>query len=164
LVALVAVVAVVVTAAVILLKNRPSGVRAEAEAPAEVPPAAPEAVAPPAEQAPAVKEREVKAPEPVSEAAAEPVAKKPEPSEKELKQHVESRLEESERLLRELRDVAGRDSELASPAMVEIMAEGLGEVRTLAKARKWSHARDKGDALHAQLTMMLQKARRERAS
>lgn len=100
-------------------------------------------------------EREVAAP-----------AAKPEMSESELRARVKSQLEDSERMLGELRRLeVGAEGEAALDAgMVGIMEEGLQEVRALADRKQWSQARDKGQALHAQLSLMLRSARRERAS
>ncbi len=52
----------------------------------------------------------------------------------------------------------------ASDEMVNIIEEGLHEVRSLADRKQWCQARDKGQALRAQLSLMLQSARREQAS
>lgn len=99
----------------------------------------------------------------VEEAIPEP-PKKPELSEKELRSRVEEGLAESERMLKELRAAAEHDEGLAQQAgMVAIIEEGLQEVRALADRKKWSQAKDKGDALRAQLSLMLRGARRERA-
>ncbi len=103
--------------------------------------------------------------------AAEPVvaeqAAKPEPTAKELRARVEERLAESERILGELRKAAEHDDAVAQrvgAGTMEIVEEGLQEVRSLAERKKWSQAKDKGEALHAQLSLMLQSARREKAS
>ncbi len=105
-------------------------------------------------------------------AAAEPVvpepAPKPEPTAKELRSRVEERLaEKSERMLGELRKAADHDDAVAQrvgAGTMEIVEEGLQEVRSLAERKKWSQAKDKAEALHAQLSLMLQSARREKAS
>jgi hypothetical protein len=79
---------------------------------------------------------------------------------------VEAQLDESARLLEELRDAAS-GAEEGSPVnaeAVEIMEEGLQEIRALAERKQWGPARDKGKALHAQLTLLLQSARREKPS
>ncbi|UCC73316.1 MAG: hypothetical protein JSV86_01755 [Gemmatimonadota bacterium] len=107
-------------------------------------------------------EAAVSEPKPAEEVAP---SEKRRPSEKELRSRVEVLLEESGRMLGELRKAAEHDEVVAQQAgMVEILEEGLQEVRTLAERKKWSHAKDKGEALHAQLSLMLQSARRERAS
>jgi hypothetical protein len=108
-----------------------------------------------------------------SEAAveAEPVVPEPvvkrEPTAKELRSRVEQRLSESERMLAELRKAVEHDDEVAQQVgagTMEIVEEGLQEVRSLAERKKWSQAKDKGEALHAQLSLMLQSTRREKAS
>lgn len=83
---------------------------------------------------------------------------KPEPTVAELRAQVESVLTDSDRLLAELGQLAA-GGELEGS--VGLLGEGLQEVRALAGRREWSQARDKGQALRAQLTMMLQAARRE---
>ncbi|UCF18276.1 MAG: hypothetical protein JSU87_09945 [Gemmatimonadota bacterium] len=100
------------------------------------------------------------------EAAVEPKAVEVGPSEEELGTHLEKCLQDSERMLAELREVAGRSEAVAQQVgegTLDVMGEGLEEVRTLAQRRKLGHAKDKGDALHAQLSLMLQSARREQA-
>ncbi len=76
-------------------------------------------------------------------------------------------LEESDRLLGELRQLAG-GPEVAQASLdagsVDLLGEALGEVRALADRKEWGQARDKGQALRAQLTMMLQMVRRGQAS
>ncbi len=112
-------------------------------------------------KAPEIAEAEgtaVRAPE-----ATEPA--KPEPTEAELRSRFETRLADSERMLNELREVVTEGGELpVDTGSVDIMAEGLKEVRSLAERKRWDQARDKGEALHAQLTLLLQSARRERTS
>jgi hypothetical protein len=44
---------------------------------------------------------------------------------------------------------------------VEILADGLTEVKGLAQEEKWGQAKDKGEALRAQLSLMLQTQRRQ---
>ncbi len=80
-----------------------------------------------------------------------------------LRSEVEAQLEESARLLGELREAASRAEEGSAlgSGSVEIMEEGLEEIRALAERKQWGPARDKGKALHAQLTLLLQSARRE---
>lgn len=101
-----------------------------------------------------------------SEAAAEeaPVAvpAKAIPTES-LRSEVEGQLEESARLLGELREAAlsAEEGSALGAGSVEIMEEGLEEIRALAERKQWGPARDKGKALHAQLTLLLQSARRE---
>ncbi len=103
--------------------------------------------------------------EPAAEAApAEPAAPKT-PSKEELRSRVEAQLEDSARLLAELKEAAsraGEDSPL-SGGSVGIMEEGLQEVQALAQRKQWSQAKDKGEALHAQLSLLLQGARREKS-
>jgi hypothetical protein len=79
-----------------------------------------------------------------------------------LRSQVEAQLEESARLLGELRESASgaEDGSTLSAGSVEIMEEGLEEIRALAARKQWGPARDKGKALHAQLTLLLQSARR----
>jgi hypothetical protein len=76
---------------------------------------------------------------------------------------VEMQLDESARLLDELRAAASEAAEgsALNAETVEIMEEGLQEIRALAARKQWGQARDKGQALHAQLTLLLQSARRE---
>lgn len=83
---------------------------------------------------------------------------KPKASEAELREQVASQLEDAKRMLGELKKADIREE------MVDIMEEGLKEVRGLADRKQWSGARDKGRALHAQLSLMLQSARRGKAS
>jgi len=119
-------------------------------------PAAEEAVAPPDQE---VAER------PAEEPA--PPPQKPRLSEDEIRSRVESQIADSERMLEELKaaGAAEEGSEPSGPAgMMEIMQDGLKEVRTLLKRKEWHQARDKGEALHAQLALMLQSARREESS
>jgi hypothetical protein len=101
--------------------------------------------------------------EPVEEpvtATPEP-AKAPPPSEAELRTRVEANLSESGQMLEELREHAsGAAAQPASSGTLEIMAEGLEEVRELAARKEWAQARDKADALHAQLKLLLQTVRR----
>jgi ribonuclease E len=114
----------------------PAGLAVEAVEPAETEAAAEDApVAAPTEEAPAVS----------------------------LRSQVEAQLEESARLLSELREAAAGTEEGSASAggSVEIMEEGLDEIRALAERKQWGPARDKGKALHAQLTLLLQNARRE---
>lgn len=166
---IVVVVAVVLFAAFLLSRRRKvgatpeSGASVEETAPGEV-----EKTAEVAELGAQVVAREVE-----SEAAAaiEAVvperAAKPEPTAQELRSRVEERLAESERMLGELRKAAEHDDAVANrvgAGTVEIVEEGLQEVRSLAERKKWSQAKDKGEALHAQLSLMLQSARREKAS
>jgi hypothetical protein len=113
-----------------------------------------------------VGEREAE-PEAAIEAVVPERAAKAEPTAKELRSRVEERLAESERMLGELRKASEHDEAVAhrvGAGTVEIVEEGLQEVRSLAERKKWSQAKDKGEALHAQLSLMLQSARREKAS
>ena len=79
-----------------------------------------------------------------------------------LRSQVEAQLEESARLLGELRESAlgAEEGSALDAGSVEIMEEGLKEIRALAERKQWGQARDKGKALHAQLTLLLQNARR----
>jgi hypothetical protein len=89
------------------------------------------------------------------------------PSDEELRSRVQTQLEDSERILGELRQAVSQADGVAEPVSqdtLDIMEEGLQEVRVLAKRKDWSQAKDKGDALHAQLSLMLRSARREKAS
>lgn len=111
--------------------------------------------------------------EPVA-VAEEPVAKptveekpRPQVTETEIRDQVRTQLEAAERMLGELREAAASKAveELGqSSGSVEIMAEGLQEVRALVERKQWSQAKNKGEALHAQLSLLLQSARRETAS
>jgi hypothetical protein len=166
---IVVVVAVVLFAVFLLSRGRGPRVTPESEAPVE-------------EREPSEEEETAEIPElraqvvareAESEAAvvAEPVvperAAKPEPTAKDLRSRVEERLAESERMLGELRKAAEHDDAVAqqvSAGTMDIVEEGLQEVRSLAERKKWSQAKDKGEALHAQLSLMLQSTRREKAT
>lgn len=130
---------------------------AEPEAPPEVSPSAATrpAAAPPAEEV--VEERPAPKPE-----LAEPA--KPRLSEEELRSRLQLQLADSERMLKELKEVTTSEEQGAEPSplagSVQIIEEGLSEVRSLAERNEWGHAKDKGEALHAQLALMLQMARR----
>lgn len=149
---------------------RPSEVEEKAEPAAAARPAAEERSAgleaePPAgrevEVAASTEEAEVEA-EAATEVEVAPEAKVPAPS---PRSQVETQLDESARLLEELR-AAASGAEEGSPLnaeSVEIMEEGLEEIRALAERKQWGQARDKGKALHAQLTLLLQSARREKS-
>jgi hypothetical protein len=120
--------------------------------------------APGATETPAPSAAPVELSEPV---VAEKVVAKPELSAEELRARVQSSLDDSERLLGKLRAIADEAESGSRPVdagMLEIMKEGLEEVRSLAQKKKWSQAKDKGEALHAQLSLMLGSARREPAS
>lgn len=127
------------------------------EAPPEVSPSAATrpAAAPPAEEV--VEERPAPKPE-----LAEPA--KPRLSEEELRSRLQLQLADSERMLKELKEVTTSEEQGAEPSplagSVQIIEEGLSEVRSLAERNEWGHAKDKGEALHAQLALMLQMARR----
>ncbi len=166
---IVVVVAVVLFAAFLLSRRRKVGARPESEASveetasdeveetAEVPELRAQVVARGAES-------EVAA---AAEAVVAERAAKPEPTAKELRSRVEERLADSERMLGELHKAAEHDDAVAQRVgggTMEIMEEGLQEVRSLAEHKKWSQAKDKAEALHAQLSLMLQSARREKAS
>lgn len=166
---IVVVVAVVLFAAFLLSRRGKVGATAESRAPVE--PVEEEAAGEEEAAAELPEPGAVVAPEAEPEAAAEPVvperAAKPEPTAKELRSRVEDRLAESERMLGELRKAAEHDETVAQrvgAGTVAIVEEGLEEVRSLAERKKWNQAKDKGEALHAQLSMMLQSVRREKAS
>lgn len=95
-------------------------------------------------------------------AAVAPPAPKP-PGAAELRERVAEILEDAERILGDLR-AATAGGEGDATGSVEILAEGLAEVRSLAEDKDWGQAKDKGEALRAQLSLMLQTARREQAS
>ncbi len=170
---IIAVVAVVLIAAVIILRRKPSesgGASERVAGEVAAPPAEPkpsrreEAPAPISRPAPAA-EVESGVEEEAAEAAEAVPPAKAEPTEAELRERVKSRLSESERMLAELREAASEGGgEAVAPEMVEIMAEGLQEVRALADRKDWGQAKDKGEALHAQLALLLRTARREPAS
>lgn len=185
-----AVIAVALVAAWIVMRRRstategrpeePAAVAAPADRPAEAAPEPVEAgaaISVPEEQAASAvaagadrQEREVEPAAPAEEgevsAEAEPGIEAPpkvEPPAESPRTQVETQLDESARLLDELR-AAASEAEEGSPLnaeSVEIMEEGLQEIRTLAERKQWGQARDKGKALHAQLTLLLQSARRE---
>ncbi len=175
---IVAAVAVIVVAALFLMRGR--GGRREASLEERREEKSPAASAPPASVKPPQREeratvaRETPAPavaEPVAvaeEAAAPPpVVEKPRPqvTEAEIRDQVRKQLEAAERMLGELREAASSTAvEDLSQSSVEIMAEGLQEVRALAERKQWGQAKNKGEALHAQLSLLLQSARRETAS
>ncbi|KPK56846.1 MAG: hypothetical protein AMS21_12295 [Gemmatimonas sp. SG8_38_2] len=178
---IVAVVAVIAIAAVLVLRGRrKAGPEEATDAAAVVPPAPAEPITAPRAEKPAVEvavaaaqAEVVEQPSTASEKAsvdevefaeaavdAEPVEAAP--SEEELAARVEAQLQESERMLGELRGVAGGDEGSAQqvlPGTVDIMQEGLQEVRGLVSKKDWSQAKDKGDALHAQLSLMVQSVR-----
>ncbi len=163
---IIAVVAALIIAVGIFMYRRGStGAGVTAQPPAVEPPSTRERLSEPAPvetQPPVV--AEVEAPKPEALAEAEPVEAGP--SEDELRAHLETRLQESERMLAELREVVGGSDVVAQQigeGTLDVMGEGLEEVKTLAQRKKLSHAKDKGDALHAQLSLMLQSARRGQA-
>lgn len=166
---IVVVVAVVLFAAFLLSRRGKAGAKPESEAPVEKPV--------PAEEAETAEVPELRAQVVARKAEAEAAAvveavvpervTKPEPTAKELRARVEERLAESERMLGELRKAVEHDDAVAQrvgAGTMEIVEEGLQEVRSLAERKKWSQAKDKGEALHAQLSLMLQSTRREKAS
>ncbi len=178
---IVAVAAVIAVAVLLFLRGR--GARREAVQEERRAAVAPETgaravVTPPPREAKQAAARETPAApaakeEPVAvakEPAAEPaVVKKPRPqvTEAEIRDQVQTQLEAAERMLGELREAAASKAldELGqSSGSVEIMAEGLQEVRALVERKQWSQAKNKGEALHAQLSLLLQSARRETAS
>lgn len=161
-----------VIAAVVLLRRRRPAAAGEVGEPAVAEPSAPgpgvraEAVRAPAEVAEEARVREVAGEGALVEPAAAP-AVKPVLSKDELRSRVESQLAESERMLEELKEAAAGAAgvELAlGTGSLEIMAEGLEEVRALAGRKQWSQAREKCGALHAQLSLLLRSTRRERSS
>lgn len=87
------------------------------------------------------------------------------PSATDVRSHVRTLLEESEHMLGQLRasSEAGRKTH-ANAGTVEILEEGLEEVRALAKRKDWSEAREKGEALRAQLSLMLPSSPGKKAS
>jgi hypothetical protein len=127
------------------------------EVPPEVSPAAATGSAPVPSAEEVVEERSAPKPEP-----AEPV--KPRLSEDEIRSRLQLQLADSERMLKELKEATAVQEEGAEPnplaGSVQIIEEGLSEVRSLAERKEWGHAKDKGEALHAQLALMLQMARR----
>jgi hypothetical protein len=166
-VAVVAVLAVI--AAVVLLRRRRAARAGGVGEPGAVePPAAGPAVREEAgdeEAAPTRATEEAASRAAEAEAVAAEAAAKPVLSEGELRSRVESQLTDSERMLGELREAATGGGEPALGAgSLEIMAEGLEEVRALARRKQWNQARDKCGALHAQLSLLLRSTRRERAS
>ena len=106
--------------------------------------------------------------QPTPSAAEEAIpASPPKPTDAELRSQAQAMLEESDRLLGELRQLAGRPGAAQASldaGSVDLLGEALGEVRALADRKEWGQARDKGQALRAQLTMMLQMVRRGQAS
>ncbi len=178
---IVAVAAVIAVAALLFMRGRGArreavqedrreAVAPETGAPAAVKVPKPEekrAVARETPSAPPAREEPVAAVEaPVPEPAA---AERPRPqvTEAEIRDQVRTQLEAAERMLGELREAAASKAleELGqSSGSVEIMAEGLQEVRALVERKQWSQAKNKGEALHAQLSLLLQSARRETAS
>lgn len=186
---IVAVVAVIAIAAVVIVRGRKSSATDVSESPAAVaaPPVEP-AVPPkheePTEAAPVVAESEaareprktveavaaaeveeveVEAPVEVAEPEPEEVAQ---PSAEEISARVEAQLHDSERILGELAAAAEHGEGLAQQDLeaLDIMKEGLQEVRTAVDKKDRSQAKDKGDALHAQLSLMVRSVRREQAS
>ncbi|NIR45186.1 MAG: hypothetical protein GWN99_12450 [Gemmatimonadetes bacterium] len=172
---IVALVAVVAIAVLVLFgRRRAAGKAKEPEGegaakpqaePPEVGPVAavpPEAKAEDAEAARSVAEVEQER-EHVEEAPAKP---QPVETEEEVAERVNESLAEARRMLKELQEGEG-GAEAGTGALhgtMDIMTEGLEEVEALADRKKWSQARDKAEALRAQLKLMLQSARRERSS
>jgi hypothetical protein len=173
------VVAVVAVAAFIMTRRRQEGLVGGAESPSaaaspaqageageteEIPELRAQVVAR-AEESVAVEAAPAPAVEPGPELEVTAPLPKPALSESELRSLVESHLEESERMLGRLREVSGGETgQPAGAGSVEIMEEGLAEVRALAERKKWSQAKALGEALHAQLSLMLQSAHRESTS
>lgn len=126
---------------------------------------------PPRAQAPAVEaEPEPTAPTAAAQAPSAPARPSPPPqlSAEEMRSRVDSQIADSQRMLDELKRAMAGEAEGEEAGglagTVEIMEDGLSEVRSLAKRKDWSQAKEKGEALHAQLALMLQSARRERSS
>lgn len=129
-----------------------------------------QAEAPPAEEARPTEAREDASPEAETDAVEEPAAaaaaepEKPRLSGEEIRSRLETQLADSERMIEELKEATPGDEEVVEGSdlagTVRIIEEGLEEVRSLAKREQWSQAKDKGEALHAQLALMLQTARR----
>lgn len=177
---IVAVAAVMLVAALLIMRGRkgkPEAGREDRRGEVRAPSGAPPAVAPPggeareavaaAPRAPAPPEKEAVAAEAAVVRPPEVEPPRPQVSESEIRDQVRTRLEAAERMLSELREAAAGKSveELTqSSGSVEIMAEGLQEVRALVERKQWSQAKHKGEALHAQLSLLLQSARREAAS
>lgn len=124
-------------------------------------------------EAPAVDaeaEPDPSAPTAAAEAPSVPAKPSPPPqlSAEEMRSRVESQIADSQRMLDELKTATAGEAEGEDASglagTVEIMEDGLSEVRSLAKRKDWSQAKEKGEALHAQLALMLQSARRERSS
>jgi hypothetical protein len=138
--------------------------RPRGQAVSEVPAGAPAVAVAEAESR--AEEAEVGAEAEKAEAEPEPVEAAAEPAVAEdLSARVEAQIEDSERMLGELREVAGAATEGAAPRVdagtLDIMTEGLQEVRALAKKKDWGQAKDKSQALHAQISLLLQTARRQ---
>jgi hypothetical protein len=161
---IVAVVAVAIVAVAVILRLRGSSGGAEEPAAIAEAPAEPEVVPAEKEPEPAMAPKAAEEPAPVAEAVAPAPAepKKPKPTDDELKSRVQASLSESKALLDELQ---GRVSEAegvaqqVGPGTLEIMAEGLAEVQGLADKKQWGQAKDKADALSAQLKLLLQMSR-----
>jgi hypothetical protein len=83
-------------------------------------------------------------------------------TEEEVAERVQGSLAEARRMLEELQKQAGDEGD--ATGTLDIMSEGLAEVQALADGGKWGQAGDKAEALHAQLKLMLQAARRESPS
>ncbi len=151
-------------------EDRRGEIRAAAGAPPAVEPRGGEAretVATPPRAASPAKREAVHVAEPAVVEPSEVKPPRPKVSESEIRDQVRTRLEAAERMLSELQEAAaGRSVEelTQSSGSVEIMAEGLQEVRALVERKQWSQAKNKGEALHAQLSLLLQSARREAAS
>ena len=103
--------------------------------------------------------------EAVAEEPVEPVEPpKPKPTDDELRARAEASLSESKAMLAELQGrlpEAQGVAQQVGPGTLEIMAEGLTEVQGLVDKRQWGQAKDKADALAAQLRLLLQTARSE---
>lgn len=166
-------IAVIVAISVLVVARRRGASAESSKAPAEVPPKgelrSSEPARAPGEQRPE-RARPAAAEGSASAITAEleiaPPPPKPTLSDSELRAQVKSQLADCERMLGELKhaDAGTASGTSVSDEMVNIIEEGLQEVRSLADRKQWSQARDKGQALRAQLSLMLQSARREQAS
>jgi hypothetical protein len=178
---IVAVVAVVVIAVIVFSLRRKAAPAELPESPAAVTPtpapeaprepapvAAPEPPARPPAKAPPVDAAKAAPPPTPAEEGAEPVEAEARPVDAAaVRAGVEAQLQDSERMLSELRQAAGQaegPAQQGALSTLDIVAEGLQEVRALLGKKDWNQARDKGQALHAQVSLLLQTVRREQAS
>ena len=112
-------------------------------------------------------------PEPAAQAVEAAGAERDEPvassvtasSATDLPSHVHTLLEDSGRMLGQLRATSEAGGKTpATAGTVEILEEGLEEIRALVKRKEWSQAREKGEALRAQLSLMLPSSPGKKAS